>query len=114
LYFGEIFLGLVPLAADVMPYLPFSVANAVVDTAEGFGDGGFGSTATIDSATAIGLAFVYLLGAVAVAAVAAYRAQITRRATPHLPRRPSASRSRRRQRRPRPARVPGVSPRHTA
>lgn len=78
LYFGEIFLGLVPLAADVMPYLPFSVANAVVDTAEGFGDGGFGSTATIDSATAIGLACVYLLGAMAIAAVAAYRAQITR------------------------------------
>lgn len=77
-YFGEVFLGLVPLAADVMPYLPFSVANAVVNTAEGFGDGGFGSAATLDSATAIVLSSVYLLGALGIAAIAAHRAQITR------------------------------------
>lgn len=77
-YFGEIFLGLVPLAADVMPYLPFNVANAVVNTAEGFGDGGFGSTAALESGTAIVLAFAYLLGAVAIAAFAAHRVQITR------------------------------------
>jgi ABC-2 type transport system permease protein len=77
-YFGEVFLGLVPLAADVMPYLPFSVANAVVRTAEGFGSGGLGSTASLDSGTAIVLSFVYLLAALALAAVAAQRAQITR------------------------------------
>jgi ABC-2 type transport system permease protein len=76
-YFGEIFLALVPLANDVLPYFPFNVANAVVATADGFGDGGFGSSVAIDSTTAIILAVTYLVIAVTVASVAAWRAQIT-------------------------------------
>jgi hypothetical protein len=76
-YFAEIFLALVPIANEVLPYFPFSVANAVVGTADGFGDGGFGSTTSLESETAIILAFVYLTVAVAIAAVAARRAQIT-------------------------------------
>ena len=77
LYFGEIFLALVPLANDVLPYFPFSVASAVVSTADGFGDGGFGTTASLDSETAIVLAVAYLVIALAVAAISARRAQIT-------------------------------------
>ncbi|MFV2065280.1 MAG: ABC transporter permease subunit [Chloroflexota bacterium] len=77
LYFGEIFLALVPLADDVLPYFPFSVANAVVSSAEGFGDGGFGTTQQLDSATAIVLAVGYLTVSVGVASLAAWRAQIT-------------------------------------
>lgn len=76
-YFGEIFLALVPLANEVLPYFPFSVANAVVATADGFGDGGFGATTAIDSQTAIVLAVAYLVIAVGVASLAAWRAQIT-------------------------------------
>lgn len=76
-YFGEIFLALVPIANDVLPYFPFGVANAVVSTAEGFGDGGFGTATAIDSETAIILAVAYLVGAVGLASLAAWRAQIT-------------------------------------
>jgi hypothetical protein len=77
LYFAEFFLVFVPLARDVLPYFPFSVANAVVSTAEGFDDGGFGTVTTIDSDTAILWALGYLVVAVAVASLAAWRAQIT-------------------------------------
>jgi ABC-type transport system involved in multi-copper enzyme maturation permease subunit len=76
-YFGEIFLALVPIANEVLPYFPFNVANAVVSTADGFGDGGFGSTTSIDSDTAILWAVGYLVIALAVASLAAWRAQIT-------------------------------------
>lgn len=77
LYFGEIFLGLVPLANDVLPYFPFRVSNAVVASAGGFGDGGFGSTQQIDSDGAVVLAIGYLVVALAVASLSARRAQIT-------------------------------------
>jgi len=77
LYFGEIFLALVPLADDVLPYFPFSVANAVVSGADGFGDSGFGTSQQLDSPTAIILAVAYLAFAVGVASLAAWRAQIT-------------------------------------
>ena len=77
LYFGEIFLALVPLANDVLPYFPFSVANAVVGSADGFSEGGFGTTAALDSGTAIILAVTYVAVALAIASLAAWRAQIT-------------------------------------
>ena len=77
LYFAGIFLALVPVLNEAVPYLPFNVASAVVATAEGFGDGGFGSVAQLDSTTAVVLAIVYLAGALLVASVAAWRTQIT-------------------------------------
>ena len=77
LYFGEIFLALVPLANDVLPYFPFNVANALVSGADGFGDGGFGAAQQLDSATAIVLAVSYLAVALGIASLAAWRAQIT-------------------------------------
>lgn len=76
-YFGEIFLGLVPLTNEVLPYFPFNVANAVVRTADGFGGETLGAAATLDSDTAIILAVAYLGIAVAIASLAAWRAQIT-------------------------------------
>jgi hypothetical protein len=78
LYFGELLLVLVPVVADVLPYLPFSVAQAVVSSAEGFGSGPGGAGPTLlDSGTAAVLAAAYLAGAVALASAAAWRAQIT-------------------------------------
>jgi hypothetical protein len=78
-YFGELFLVLVPLTRDILPYLPFNVAQAVVTTAEGFGPGaGAGSlTPELGSTTAAVLAAGYLALALVVAAAAAWRAQIT-------------------------------------
>jgi ABC-type transport system involved in multi-copper enzyme maturation permease subunit len=77
LYFGGIFLALVPLANDVLPYFPFNVANAVVSSVEGVDNGGFGANQQIDSTTALVLAVAYLVGSLAVASLAARRAQIT-------------------------------------
>lgn len=74
LYFGEIFLALVPAARDFLPYLPFNVAQAVVSTGQGVGGG---STVRLDSTTAAALAAIYLVVAVAVSAVALWRADIT-------------------------------------
>lgn len=76
LYFGEFFLILVPIAHDILPYLPFSVAQAVVATAEGFGPGSSPIT-QLDTSVAVPLAFLYLAGAVLLACFAAWRAQIT-------------------------------------
>lgn len=75
-YFGELFLVLVPLAREILPYLPFNVAQAVVTSAEGFGPPDRFS-AELDSTTAVVLAAAYLVAALAVAAIAAWRAQIT-------------------------------------
>jgi len=77
LYFAEMFLFLVPLLRDVLVYFPFSVAGAVVPTTEGFGDGGFGAVTTLDSDTAVLWSMGYLVVALAVASIAAWRAQIT-------------------------------------
>jgi len=74
LYFVEIFLALVPAAADYLPYLPFNVAQAVVSSGQGV-EGG--SSARLDSPTALLLAAVYLVVAVAISAVAVWRADIT-------------------------------------
>jgi hypothetical protein len=77
LYFGEIFLAFVPLAREVLPYFPFSVANALVSPLEGLGDGGFGTIAQIDSETALVWTIGYLVLALAIASLSAWRAQIT-------------------------------------
>jgi ABC-2 type transport system permease protein len=75
LYFGEIFLALVPGIHDVLPYLPFNVAQAVVGSVEGMGSGG--STVRLDSTTALLVSGLYMLLAVGIAAVALWRADIT-------------------------------------
>ena len=76
-YFAEMFLFLVPMLRDVLIYFPFNVASAVVPTTEGLGDGGFGSVSTLDSDTAVLWSIGYLVVALAIASVAAWRAQIT-------------------------------------
>lgn len=77
LYFGEIFLALVPLVKDYLPYFPFNVAQAVVTSARGVGVRGGGAPARLDSTTALVLAAVYLGASLLIASVAAWRAEIT-------------------------------------
>jgi ABC-2 type transport system permease protein len=80
-YFAEIFLAIVPAARDLLPYFPFNVAQSVVTAAEGFGERfggrGMGGFTQLDGDTALVLAGVYLVVALAIAAMAAWRAQIT-------------------------------------
>ena len=76
-YFAEMFLVIVPLAREVLPYFPFNVAGAVVSTSESFGGTGFSDFAPLDSDTAILWSLGYLALALAIASVAAWRAQIT-------------------------------------
>jgi len=88
-YFAQIFLALVPGIRDLLPYFPFSVANTVVTSAAGFttrigggpggggGGGGGVSTTTLDSTTAILFTLAYLVIALAIAAIATERAEIT-------------------------------------
>ena len=75
-YFVEQFLILVPLTQDVLPYFPFNVATAVVATSDDFG-GGFGGFTPLDSDTALLWSAGYLVVSLAVATLAAWRAQIT-------------------------------------
>jgi ABC-type transport system involved in multi-copper enzyme maturation permease subunit len=77
LYFGEIFLALVPVLKDYLPYFPFSVAQAVVTSAPGLGVEGGGSAARLDTGAAAVLAGIYLGASLLVASVAAWRAEIT-------------------------------------
>ena len=76
-FFAEMFLVIVPLAREVLPYFPFNVAGAVVSTSESFGGTGFSDFAPLDSDTAILWSLGYLALALAIATVAAWRAQIT-------------------------------------
>jgi ABC-2 type transport system permease protein len=76
-YFAEMFLFLVPLLRDVLIYGPFSVAGAVVPTTEEFGTGGFGDLPTLDADAAVLWSVGYLVLALAIASIAAWRAQIT-------------------------------------
>jgi hypothetical protein len=62
----------------VLQYSPIGAANAVIATADGLAGDSFGSAATtIDSGTALVLATAYLVIALGVACVAAWRAEIT-------------------------------------
>lgn len=76
LYFAELFLALVPILRDALMYFPFSVSGAVIATDE-LGGGGFGSVATLDPNQAVLWSVGYLVLALAIAAIAARRAQIT-------------------------------------
>jgi ABC-2 type transport system permease protein len=77
LYFAEMFLILVPLAREVLPYFPFNVAGAVVATSDDFGGGGFVDFMPLDSDTALMWSVGYLVLALTIATLAAWRAQIT-------------------------------------
>lgn len=77
LYFAELFLALVPTLRDVLVYFPFSVSGAVVAAGDELAGSGFGSMATLDADTAVLWSVGYLVIALAVASVAAWRAQIT-------------------------------------
>jgi hypothetical protein len=76
-YFAEMFLFLVPLLRDALVYFPFSVAGAVVPATDDLGMSGFGTVPTLDSDTALVWSVGYLVVALTIASVAAWRAQIT-------------------------------------
>ncbi len=75
-YFIEQFLVLVPLAGDVLPYFPFNVASAVVATPDELGDS-FAGLVPLDSGTALLWSVGYLVLALTIATLSAWRAQIT-------------------------------------
>jgi ABC-2 type transport system permease protein len=81
IYFGQLFLAIVPALRDVIPYLPFQAAGSVVTSAAGFttelGGRGGASAAGLDSTTAILFTAGWLLVALAIAAAATQRAEIT-------------------------------------
>ena len=76
-YFGGTFASL--FLPDIVKYLPFSVANAAAATGAsgGFGDGGGPRPASLDPNTALILVAVWLIAALAVAAVSTERAEIS-------------------------------------
>lgn len=77
LYFAEMFLMLVPILRDGLAYFPFSVSGAVIATSDELGSGGFGSVPTLDPDQAVLWSLGYLVLALAIASIAARRAQIT-------------------------------------
>jgi ABC-2 type transport system permease protein len=77
-YFAEQFLQLVPGLRDVLVYFPFSVSGAVIGVTEAFEtSSAFGEFPVLDADTAVAWSVAYLLVALAIASVAAWRAQIT-------------------------------------
>ncbi len=77
-YFAEQFLQLVPGLRDVLIYFPFSVSGAVIGTTKSFETAtAFGEFPVLDADTALVWSIGYLVVALAVAAIAARRAQIT-------------------------------------
>jgi ABC-2 type transport system permease protein len=77
LYFGETFAAI--FLPDIVKYLPFNVATASVATgaASGGGFGGGAQVAAIDANAALVLVVVWLIGALAVAALFTERAEIS-------------------------------------
>jgi ABC-2 type transport system permease protein len=76
-YFGEAFAGV--FLPDIVKYGPFSVADASLGAAPGFGGGGGGAPAIValSQETAVLLVGVWLVGALLVAALVTDRAEIT-------------------------------------
>ena len=75
LYFGETFARI--FLPDIVKYLPFDVATASVATAGGGGFGGASRFASLDANAAIVLVVLWLVGALAVAALFTERAEIS-------------------------------------
>ena len=77
-YFAEQFLQLVPALRDTLIFFPFSVSGAVLGTTEALDtDTGFGTFPVLDADTAVLWSIGYLVLALSIASVAAWRAQIT-------------------------------------
>lgn len=77
-YFAEQFLQLVPGLRDVLVYFPFSVSGAVIGTTEEFeASTAFGEFPVMDADTAVMWSAGYLVLALAIASLSAWRAQIT-------------------------------------
>jgi ABC-type transport system involved in multi-copper enzyme maturation permease subunit len=74
LYFGESFARL--FLPDIVKYLPFDVATASVGASTGFGGGG-GFFTPLPADPALGLVFVWMIGALLVTAIFTERAEIT-------------------------------------
>ncbi len=74
IYFGESFATL--FLPDIIKFLPFNAANAVIETANGGGGFGGGTIARLDPGAAIVVVVAWLVGAMVVAAVATERADI--------------------------------------
>jgi ABC-type transport system involved in multi-copper enzyme maturation permease subunit len=77
-YFAEQFLQLVPGLREVLVYFPFSVSGAVIGTTESFeASTAFGEFPVLAADTAVVWSLGYLLLALLVASLSAWRAQIT-------------------------------------
>lgn len=76
-YFGEQFASI--FLPDIVKYLPFNAANAVVATSGGFGGGGGGGTVVsrLDPNTALVVVLAWLIGALLVTALFTERAEIS-------------------------------------
>jgi ABC-type transport system involved in multi-copper enzyme maturation permease subunit len=75
-YFGEQFATI--FLPDVIKYLPFNAAQAVVATPEGFGgEGGGAPLAQLEPNTALVVVLIWLIGALLVAALFTERAEIS-------------------------------------
>jgi hypothetical protein len=74
LYFGELFAA--AFLPDIVKYLPFSVAQAVVAAPDGGGFGGGRTATALSPDVALVAVIVWLVGALAVAAVFTRRAEI--------------------------------------
>jgi hypothetical protein len=76
-YFGEQFASI--FLPDIVKYLPFDAASAVVATPSGFGGGGGGgpTIVTLDPNTALLVVGAWLIGALVVTALFTERAEIT-------------------------------------
>ena len=78
LYFAEQFLQLVPGLRDILIYGPFSVSAAVIGTTEEFeASTAFGELPVLDADTALVWSVGYLVLALLIASLSAWRAQIT-------------------------------------
>ena len=75
LYFGETFAGI--FLPDIVKYLPFNVATAAVSSGSGSAFGGAARIAALEPNLALGLVAVWLIGALAVAALFTERAEIS-------------------------------------
>ena len=75
LYFGETFAGI--FLPDIVKYLPFNAATAVVATTGGGGFGGGATVQRLDPNVAMLVVAAWLLGALVLSALVTERAEIS-------------------------------------